>query len=296
MMPKVFLFTPAAPRRLPDTVNLSTLEANEVMQGVFRLAGIWELRQALLSGNTRQNQDNLREASATLTTQIRKKWTQGKDLEFYLEYVGNDIRLTVKDIAKTVTAISERSDGFTAYFAMRMLLVLGSTIDNKPFIGGWVKVKEHLGLYLSANFLFADKSSSPRALLTRSTFPSSFKALSNMDTSMETLTGLLSVVRPTVRKLASIYIQEQRSVAVLVDGDVEGNQRKQKIETWAQRARQECSVIILSRPDGIPCSIEDFLEPTAYIGAVVAACKQAVDASHIKPEKKEWLTELRKTT
>lgn len=123
MMPKVFLFTPAVLRQLPDTVNPSTLEANEVMQGVFRLAGIWETRSELLYGNTRQNQDKLREASEALTTQIRKNWTQGKDLHFYLEYVGNDIRLTVKDSAKTVTAVAERSDGFTAYFAMRMLLV-----------------------------------------------------------------------------------------------------------------------------------------------------------------------------
>ena len=75
-------------RQLPDTVTLSALESNEVMQGVFRLAGVWDLRSELLSGNTRQNQDKLREASETLTTEIRKNWTQGKDLQFYLEYVG----------------------------------------------------------------------------------------------------------------------------------------------------------------------------------------------------------------
>jgi hypothetical protein len=366
MMPKVFLFTPAALRQLPDTVNLSTLEGNEVMQGVFRLAGVWESRGTLLSGNTRQNQDDLREASTTLTTQIRKNWTQGKDLEFHLEYVANDIRLTVKDTAKTVTAIAERSDGFTAYFAMRMLLVArtdqaapngyvfmfdepglnlhpkgqvdlqnvfedishtnqiiysthsvflinknypernhlvyknehGSHIDNKPFVGGWAKVKEHLGLYLSANFLFADKillAEGPtdeiylplilQGLIERGRFNGDLNAFAMRSTlnSKEMLA------------LANIYTQEQRAVTVLVDGDDEGRRSKQKIEAWTSRAKRECPVIILSDYKEPPCSIEDLLEPTIYRTAVVAACKQAVDAGNIQPQNKEdWLTELDK--
>jgi hypothetical protein len=225
MLPKVFLFKPETLKQLPDTVNESGLEQNEVMQGVFRLAGIWDNRSTLLGGNTRKNENELREASQNLTRRIRENWTQGRDLEFYLTYVANDIRLTVKDTAQSVTALAERSEGFTSYFAMRMLLVArtddarpngyvfmfdepglnlhpkgqvdlqnvfediartnqivysthsvflinknhpdrnhlifknedGSNVDNKPFVGGWAKVKEHLGLYLSANFLFSDK-------------------------------------------------------------------------------------------------------------------------------------------
>jgi hypothetical protein len=335
------------------------------MQGVFRLAGIWDLRGELLSGNTRQNQDKLREASEALTTEIRKNWTQGKDLQFYLEYVGNDIRLTVKDITKRLTAVAERSDGFTAYFAMRMLLVArtdqatpngyiflfdepglnlhpkgqvdlqnvfedlartnqivysthsvflinknypgrnqliykneqGSSIDNKPFVGGWGKVNEHLGLYLSANFLFAD-----RILLTEGTTGEIYLPL--------ILQGLIErglfggdlntlAIRNTVNSremltLASKYIQEQRSVAILVDGDEEGKQRKQRIEAWAQRSRQECPVILLLRADQKPCSIEDFLEQDTYLEAVLAACKQAVDAGYILPQRTEWSSALKR--
>src|SRR6266568_4119263 len=225
LLPKVVLFKAESLRQLPDTVDLSGLEENEVMQGVFKLAGIWEHRNRLLLGNTRANEDDLREASKTLAAQIRRNWTQGHDLKFYLAYAGDRIRLTVKDRAKTVTALAERSEGFTSYFAMRMLLVArtdeakphgyifmfdepglnlhpkgqvdlqnvfedlartnqiiysthsvflinknhpdrnhlifkneeGSNVDSKPFAGGWAKVKEHLGLYLSANFLFSDK-------------------------------------------------------------------------------------------------------------------------------------------
>jgi hypothetical protein len=94
--------------------------------------------------------------------------------------------------------------------------------------------------------------------------------------------------------LASIYVQEQRSVTVLVDGDDEGRRRKAKIEAWAERSKQECTVITLSDYKTAPCSIEDFLDPTVYTEAVVAACKQAVDAGHIKPQREAWPTELKR--
>lgn len=365
LMPKVFLFTAEVLRQLPDTVNLATLETNEVMQGVFRLAGIWELRRELLAGNTRKNQDILRDASENLTAQIRKNWTQGKDLQFYLEYVGSDVRLTVKDTAKTVTAIVEHSDGFTAYFAMRMLLIArtdqaspngyiflfdepglnlhpkgqvdlqnvfedisltnqiiysthsvflinknypernhliykneqGSTVDNKPFVGGWAKVKEHLGLYLSANFLFADKVLLVEGCTDEIYVPTLLQELVERKAFDGDLNGLAirsSISSKEMLSLASVYIQEQRSVAVLVDGDDGGLQRKRKIEAWAQRARVECPVIILSRPDGRPCSIEDFLRPVAYLNALLAACKQAVDAGILQTQKQEWPAELKR--
>jgi energy-coupling factor transporter ATP-binding protein EcfA2 len=365
LVPKVFLFSPDVLRQLPDTVTLLSLECNEVMQGVFRLAGIWDLRRELLSGNTRQNHDKLREASEALTTEIRKSWSQGKDLQFYLEYVGNDIRLTVKDIAKTLTAVAERSDGFTAYFAMRMLLVArtdqakpngyiflfdepglnlhpkgqvdlqnvfediartnqivysthsvflinknfpernhliyknehGSSIDNKPFVGGWAKVKEHLDLYLSANFLFADK-----VLLTEGTTDEIYVPLilqglierGRFDGDLNSLAIRNTVNSREMLTLASMYIQEQRSVAILIDSDEEGKQRKLKIEAWAQRSRHECPVILLSRADQKPCSIEDFLEPDRYFKAVLAACKQAVEAGYVLPQRAEWSSELKR--
>jgi hypothetical protein len=81
---------------------------------------------------------------------------------------------------------------------------------------------------------------------------------------------------------------------VLVDGDEEGRQRKQKIESWAQRTKQECPVIILSDYQEAPCSIEDLLEPNVYNDAVLAACKQAVDAGHLHPQKDDWYTELKR--
>jgi AAA ATPase domain len=67
-LPKVILFKADALRQLPDTVDASGLQSNEVMQGVFRLAEIWDDRENLLAGNTRRNHDALRDASETLTS------------------------------------------------------------------------------------------------------------------------------------------------------------------------------------------------------------------------------------
>ncbi len=67
----------------------------------------------------------------------------GQDLDFILDYVNNDIRLTVKDTARTVTAVEERSDGFTACFAMRMLLVAAPT---KPTPNGYLFMFDEPGL------------------------------------------------------------------------------------------------------------------------------------------------------
>lgn len=364
LLPKVFLFTPAVLRQLPDTVNSASLQDNQVMQGVFHLASIWDEREQLLSGNTRQNDDALREASKRLTTEIRKNWTQGKDLEFHLEYVNNDIRLSVKDTAKTVTAVAERSDGFTAYFAMRMLLVArtkqtapngyiflfdepglnlhpkgqvdlqnvfediaqsnqiiytthsvflinknyptrnhlvyknehGSNIDTKPFIGGWAKVKEHLGLYLSANFLFADK-----ILLTEGStddihLPSIIQGLishGHFDGDLNALAIRASLNSKEMLAVASTYISEERAVTVLVDGDHEGEQRKSRIEKWATSKKKKCPVLILSEYFKAPCAIENLLEPTLYTDAVIAASKHLTDDGTIATPNSEWQTELK---
>jgi hypothetical protein len=364
-LPRVFLFKADALRQLPDVVNQSGLDQNEVMQGVFRLAGIWEERQSLLSGNSRKKEDVLREASKVLTTRIRENWTQGRDLEFYLGYVGNDIRLSVKDTSRSVTALAERSEGFTSYFAMRMLLVArtdearpngyifmfdepglnlhpkgqvdlqnvfediartnqivysthsvflinknhpdrnhlifknedGSNVDNKPFVGGWGKVKEHLGLYLSANFLFSDKillAEGPtdemyvplivQGLVERNLFEGDLNAFA-IHSGLNEKEMLGS---------AGIYVREQRQIAILVDGDEEGNKRKRKLEQWATTNKKKCPVVSLLDYKPSPCSIEDFLDLPTLKEAIVLACKEAISEGILKPKSETpWDGELR---
>lgn len=362
-IPKVILFTQDALRQSPDVVNQSSLESNEVMQGVFRLAGIWDNRTALLSSNNRRNTRELREASIVLTQKIRENWTQGQDLKFHLEYLNNDIRLTVEDIASTVTAVGERSQGFTAYFAMRMLLVArtdeaipngfvfmfdepglnlhpkgqvdlqnvfedisktnqiiysthsvflinknypgrnhlifknedGSNIDNKPFVGGWAKVKEHLGLYLSSNFLFSDKVLLVEGATDEMYTPLILQGLierNYFEGDLNAFAIQASLTEQEMIGAASFYTREERRVAILLDGDEEGKKRKTRIEMWKRQAEKDCSVITLDEFVPGTCSIEDFLEPNTFGNAVVSACREAIEANVLVTTKPDWETEL----
>ena len=346
-------------------VDLSGLEQNEVMQGVFRLAEIWEKRQALLSSNSRKNEDELREASKTLTKRIRENWTQGQDLDFYLSYVGNNIRLSVKDTAKTITALAERSEGFTSYFAMRMLLVArtdeakphgyvfmfdepglnlhpkgqvdlqnvfediartnqivysthsvflinknhpernhliyknedGSNVDNKPFVGGWGKVKEHLGLYLSANFLFSDKILLAEGATDEMYLPLILQGLIErgiFDGDLNAFAMHSGLNEKEMLGYAGIYLREQRQILVLVDGDDEGAKRKRKIEKWAETRKKECPIVSLADFKPSPCSIEDFLEIETFKDAIAAACHEAVADALIKAKADTWEADVRR--
>ncbi|HTZ49809.1 MAG TPA: AAA family ATPase, partial [Verrucomicrobiae bacterium] len=342
-----------------------TLGTNEVMQGVFRLAGIWDLRDKLLAANNRKNEDTLRVASETLTSKIQSNWTQGKDLNFWLGYVGNDIRLSVKDTAATITAVGERSAGFTSYFAMRMLLVArtdaakpqgyvfmfdepglnlhpkgqvdlqnvfediarnnqivysthsvflinknypdrnhlifknedGSNVVKKPFLGGWAKVKEHLGLYLSSNFLFSEKILLAEGASDEIYLPLIFQGLidrNKFEGDLNAFAMHTSLNDSETVACADIYTREDRTVVVLVDGDEAGANRKNLVEKWAKKKKRKCSVVSLGDlKQNENSSMEDFLEPGIYKDAVIQACTEAVDQGVIVPKSPSWETELK---
>lgn len=365
LSPKVILFTPDSLKQLPDTVDSAVLQSNEVMQGVLRIAGIWDQRESLLAGNDRIHEDILRDASETLTTRIQENWTQGKDLKFWLGYVGNNIRLSVKDTAKTITAVGDRSAGFTSYFAMRMLLVArtqsarpqgymfmfdepglnlhpkgqvdlqnvfediagsnqiiysthsvflinknypdrnhlifkneeGSNVIKKPFLGGWAKVKEHLGLYLSSNFLFSDKVLLVEGASDEIYIPLIVQGLierNKFDGDLNAFAMHTGLTDSETVACAEVYTKEDRNVAVLVDGDDSGIARKGLVETWAKKRGRKGPVISLGElKPGQPVSIEDFLEPTTFREAVVQACREAIDLAVLEPKSAGWENELR---
>src|SRR5258705_344992 len=74
---------------LIDQVNLSQLEQPnfEFMQGIFRIAGIWDARKTIFSQND-TNAKTLSQASETLTSVLNDKWNQGKNLKWKLEHTG----------------------------------------------------------------------------------------------------------------------------------------------------------------------------------------------------------------
>ncbi len=171
----------------------------------------------------------------------------------------------------------------------------GSNIDNKPFVGGWAKVKEHLGLYLSANFLFADKILLAEGATDEAYLPLILQGLierGKFDGDLNAFAIHTSLNDSETVASASMYTKEERRVAVLVDGDEAGNKRKTRVEKWSKQANRKCPVIILSDFKPTPCSIEDFLEPAAFREAVILACKEAIEAG-VLDQKENWEATLR---
>jgi len=137
LRPRVELFeSPSG--NVVDQVNRSELEtpAFEFMQGIFRLAGLWESRdQIFIQNDTTSKQ--LKEASAALTEILNDQWNQGKDLKWIFEHTGNNgdtIVIKIEDpaIKGRYTRPSLRSSGFRTYFLLSMIIYARSqnTPDN----------------------------------------------------------------------------------------------------------------------------------------------------------------------
>ena len=171
----------------------------------------------------------------------------------------------------------------------------GSNIDSKPFAGGWAKVKEHLGLYLSANFLFSDKvilAEGPTDEIYLPLMLQGLIARGKFNGDLNALAIHSGLNESEMLNSAGIYLREGRQPAILVDGDEEGDKRSRKINQWKTRTKRECPIVNLGDFKPRPCSIEDFLEPDVFRQAAVAACKQAVEEEIINPRNANWEAEL----
>lgn len=126
LRPRIELFVPPT-TNLVDQVNLSQLDQPEFefMQGIFRIAGIWDIRQTVFSQSD-TNSKILNQASETLTTVLNDKWNQGKTLKWKLEHTGTNgdhivIRIQDPSIDSRFTRPSLRSSGFRTYFLLSMI-------------------------------------------------------------------------------------------------------------------------------------------------------------------------------
>jgi predicted ATP-dependent endonuclease of OLD family len=150
LRPRIELFeSPTA--NLTDQINLSQLDQPqyEFMQGIFRLAGIWERRKEIFSQNDKTSKI-LDEASKRLTEVLNDKWKQGKDLEWKLEHTGTNgdhIIIKIKDpaIQNQYTRPSLRSSGFRTYFLLSMITF--ARTQNKPS-NSYVFLFDEPGTYL----------------------------------------------------------------------------------------------------------------------------------------------------
>lgn len=122
--PKIEAFSPVA-TNLKDQVTLAELilPANEFMQGIFHLAGLWEHKDIIFTNNDRTAR-LLDDASKRLTQVLNDKWNQGRDLEWKLSNPGNSILIQIKDpaIENRFTRPSLRSSGFQTFFILSMII------------------------------------------------------------------------------------------------------------------------------------------------------------------------------
>ena len=135
MRPRVELFE-APMNNVVDKITLEDLQKPEFefMQGVFRLAGVWDERNELFQYNP-QNSKRLDEASVKLTNILNKKWNQGKNLIWKLKHTGtngNEITIEIQDpsISRRYSRPSLRSSGFKTYFLLSMITL--ARVENMP--------------------------------------------------------------------------------------------------------------------------------------------------------------------
>lgn len=135
LRPRVELFeSPSG--NVVDQITLAQLEdpQYEFMQGIFRLAEIWDSRKTIFTQNPGTSRQ-LDEASTKLTEILNDKWNQGKDLIWRLKHTGTNgdtIMIEIEDpsINTQYSRPSLRSSGFRTYFLLSMVTL--ARTGNKP--------------------------------------------------------------------------------------------------------------------------------------------------------------------
>jgi len=124
LRPRIELFAPP-PTNVKDSVSLTELNAGgefEFMEGIFRLAEIFDKKDGLFTSNSKTLKI-LDEASEKLTKKLNNDWNQGKNLTWKLKHNGDRIEIHIQDpaIDKRYSKPSLRSSGFHTYFLLTMI-------------------------------------------------------------------------------------------------------------------------------------------------------------------------------
>lgn len=130
LKPRAELFVPPN-IDLKDETTQEELVSNpdfEFMQGIFRLAKIWDDRETIFTTNDSTTR-KLDEASVALTKILNTTWNQGKNLDWKLKHVGDKIGIFIKDpaVSGRYTRPSLKSSGFQTYFLLSMITYARTT-------------------------------------------------------------------------------------------------------------------------------------------------------------------------
>lgn len=123
-LPRVELIKPQ--ERLPDSATRETIlePGNDFMRGIFRYAGLEPEEWKAIFAQTDATRKRLAAANKQLNKTLRESWSQGRDLRFELDHREGEIDLLIDDpaVKQTYVRASQRSAGFTHFFALKTML------------------------------------------------------------------------------------------------------------------------------------------------------------------------------
>jgi hypothetical protein len=141
--PQVRLFEP--PSELVDHITLPQLESehNLPFEGLLKLAGVWEDRAELFTGEIGA-QRLLTKANTKLTRTIRRIWSQGAHHTFRFSESGGRLLVGIQD-PNTYDVPSRRSLGFKSFLSFYLTLY-SQTEETDP--EGFVLLFDEPGIHL----------------------------------------------------------------------------------------------------------------------------------------------------
>lgn len=125
-VPRVELVKPH--NSIPDEVTAEDIgeESHEFMKGIFYYAGLDPTDAGTLVVQSDSTVRTLDRASRRLRETLKADWSQGRELEFRLDHdsKADRIQLRIDDpaVADRTVRVSQRSSGFTNFFALRAIL------------------------------------------------------------------------------------------------------------------------------------------------------------------------------
>lgn len=123
-LPRVELIKPQ--ESLPDMATPESIRepGNDFMRGIFWYAGLAPDEWNEIFIQTDETRKRVAAANERLNETLRESWSQGSELRFELDHREGEIDLLIDDPAVQATFVraSQRSSGFTHFFALKTML------------------------------------------------------------------------------------------------------------------------------------------------------------------------------
>jgi predicted ATP-dependent endonuclease of OLD family len=231
LKPRVELFTPPS-IELKDETTLAELKSDknfEFMQGIFRLAEIWDVREKIFRTYF----------LLSMITLARSQANPSNSYIYLFDEPGTNLHPRAQiDLQRSLEALSDNTQILYTTHSLFLLnknypdrntvvtkTTNGTKINLKPFQKNWKAVRESLGILLSNNFLIADKTvfvEGPSDVIYLLHAIKTLKHLKKVDTDLNDLSIVDAGDESNYIALAKLMLQEGRNIFALLDGDSSG--------------------------------------------------------------------------